>query len=69
MRHGQRSWKSDDGSTIGSYSLTDHNPIYTADTLTMSGQIVAPEPSSTALLGTGLIALALILRYRKKRVV
>jgi hypothetical protein len=60
---------SDDGSTIGSYSLTDHNPTYTADTLTISGQIVTPEPSSLALFGTGLIALALIIRYRKKRVV
>jgi hypothetical protein len=56
---------SDDGSTIGSYSLTDHNPVYTTDTLTLSG-IVVPEPSSQALLGAGLIALALVIRYRKR---
>jgi hypothetical protein len=62
---------SDDGSTIGSYSLTDHNPVHTLDTLTVSGTVV-PEPSSLALFGTGLLLLALSLRYvryRKRRVV
>jgi len=54
---------SDDGSKIGSFSLTDH----TVDLLTLSGQIVVPEPSSFVLFGAGLAAL--VIAYRKRRVV
>ena len=55
---------SDDGSKIGSFSLTDH----TVDLLTLSGQIVVPEPSSLALVGMGILAMALAIGYRKKHV-
>jgi hypothetical protein len=60
---------SDDLSSIGSFSVTQHDPVYTDHTLTLSGQLVAPEPSSLALFGAGLIALVFIGRYRKSRVV
>jgi hypothetical protein len=43
---------SDDGSSIGSLALTDQNPGYPGDTLTLSGQAV-PEPSGIVLLGLG----------------
>jgi hypothetical protein len=60
---------SDDLSSIGSLIVTQQDPVYTDNTLTLSGQLVAPEPSSLALFGVGLVALALIVRYRKRRVV
>ena len=60
---------SDDFSSIGSLIVTQRDPVYTDNTLTLSGQLVAPEPSSMALLAFGLAALALIVRYRNRRVV
>ncbi len=60
---------SDDLSSIGSFILTQHDPTYADHMLTLSGQLVVPEPSSLALFGVGLLALALIVRYRKRRVV
>jgi hypothetical protein len=59
---------SDDGSKIGSFSLTDHTA---ADLLTLSGQQLVvsaptPEPSSLVLYGTGLILLALALAHGKR---
>ena len=59
---------SDDLSSIGSFILTQHDSVYTDNTLTWSGELVVPEPSSLALFGMGLLALALII-YRKRRVV
>jgi hypothetical protein len=41
---------SDNGTSIGSLALTDQNPNYPGDTLTMSG---VPEPSGLVLLGLG----------------
>jgi hypothetical protein len=49
--------------------VTQHDSIYTDNTLTLSGQLVVPEPSSLVLFGIGLLVLALIVRYRKRRVV
>jgi len=46
---------SDDGTSIGSLALTDQNPGYPGDTLTVSGVQVGavPEPSGIILLGLG----------------
>ena len=41
---------SDDGTSIGSLAITDQNPLYPGDSLTMSG---VPEPSGIVLLGIG----------------
>jgi hypothetical protein len=58
---------SDDLSSIGSLSVTQQDSIY-ADTLTLSGRVVtpqpAPEPSSLVLYATGLVLLAVALGKR-----
>ncbi len=57
---------SDDGSSIGSLAITDQNPLYPGDTLTMSG-LAIPEPSSIILLGLGSLgALAAGSLFRRK---
>jgi hypothetical protein len=43
---------SDNGSSIGSLAITDQNPLYPGDTLTISGVLI-PEPPSVVLLGLG----------------
>ncbi len=57
---------SDDGSSIGSLALTDQNPGYPGDTLTVSGQAI-PEPSGIVLLALGSLgALTVGVWFRRK---
>jgi PEP-CTERM motif len=59
---------SDNGTSIGSLAITDLNPNYPGDMLTVSGMSV-PEPSTIALLGLGSIgAFAWVTASRRKRV-
>jgi hypothetical protein len=48
---------SDDDSQLGSFSITQSDPAFARDRLTVSG--IAPEPSSLALFGTGAVLYAL----------
>jgi hypothetical protein len=50
---------SDNGTSIGSLAITDQNPLYPGDTLTVSG-LVVPEPSGFVLLGLGFLGALLI---------
>ena len=56
---------SDNGTSIGSLALTDQNPGYPGDTLTLSGQAV-PEPSGILLLTMGSLG-TLITRVLSRR--
>ncbi len=57
---------SDNGSSIGSLALTDQNPGYPGDTLTVSGQAI-PEPSGIVLLGLGSLgALTMGVWFQRK---
>jgi hypothetical protein len=47
---------SDNGASIGSLGITDENPLYPGDTLTLSGFAV-PEPSAIVLLGLGSVSV------------
>jgi hypothetical protein len=53
---------SDNGASIGNLSITQHDPVYTGDSLTVSGD-TTPEPSTVILVSSGL--LTLLLRGRR----
>ncbi len=57
---------SDDGSSIGSLALTDQNPGYPGDTLTLSG-LAVPEPSGLVLLGVGSLEVLSMNALRRRR--
>jgi hypothetical protein len=44
---------SDDGSTLGNFSITQNDPVYPSDSLTISAFTI-PEPSSWLLMAAGL---------------
>ena len=55
---------SDDGSTLGSLAITQADPVYLADTLTVSGDIAAvPEPG---MVGAFALVSLSMLRNRKR---
>jgi PEP-CTERM motif len=57
---------SDDGGVLGSLSITDQNPNYPGDMLTLSA--IVPEPSSIVLLSVGSLgAFAWGIGYRRRR--
>jgi hypothetical protein len=56
---------SDDGSSLGNFSITQNDPVFTSDFLTVSG-IAVPEPSTWALLTVG-GTITLISRARRSR--
>ena len=64
---GHRKKIRDDSPNIALRNASFRN--YADHMLTLSGELVVPEPSSLALFGIGLLVLALIVRYRKRRVV
>lgn len=52
----------DDGQSIGSFSLTQNDPDFPDDSLTISGISAVPEPSSLVLVSIGLVATVLVRR-------
>jgi hypothetical protein len=56
---------SDDGSTLSNFSITEVNPGYPGDGLTISGIIVVPEPRSLVLVAIG--SLLALIRTRRTR--
>jgi hypothetical protein len=58
---------SDNGATLNGFYLTQTDPVYTGDVLTISGEIV-PEPSSFVLVSIGLVSGLGYSWNRKRRV-
>jgi hypothetical protein len=59
---------SDDGTALPGFSVTQHDPVFTTTTLTISAAIVVPEPSSLVLGGMVLGGLFVLRRRTMQRV-
>ena len=55
---------SDNGSTLGNFSITQYDPDYPGDSLTVSASVV-PEPPSLVLLSLGSFLGLAILAWRR----
>jgi hypothetical protein len=58
---------SDDGSTLGLFALTQTDPVFITDTLTVSGSIVSvPEPTMAGVIALACLPL-LVQRHRRAK--